>query len=299
MEKEQLDVLDMFYAVENHFDDNTAAWTGNVPLATAKTTFSQKIAAIGVQHAIQLSNTTGVTVNKTTIRKSLETQTFMIGSAISGYASATGNTDLYGRAKYTKTDLDQLRDAELVGISANLATDANAEIANLAPYGILPATITAFNTLRTSFGAIMKNPTEAIGRRKKATDRIAELLPDATTFLNERMDNLVVALQTTQPDFVDIYKNVRLISSSPTNTRSLTTLCLDSVTNEPIANVTLTILSNNTQRLSPTSGFNVFQNLAAGNDKVMVENINYDSQTIDFTMIAGVTTELAILMVLK
>jgi hypothetical protein len=297
MEKVQLDQLDMLYAVENHFDDNPTLWSANAPLTAAKNLLTQKIAAISAQHAQQLLNTEGVTDGKNTIRKNLELQAFTIGSALSGYANVVGNTDLYDRARYTKSQLETFRDAELVGICTNLAADTNAEITNLAPYGILPATLTAFNTLRTSFGAVMKNPSEAIARRKKATDKIAELLPDALLFLDERLDNLIVSLQSTQSDFVEMYGNVRLISSSPTNTRSLTTLCVDAEGSTPIANVVLTILSDNTKRKSPVSGFNVFQNLKAGKEQIRVEHVDYKTQIIDFTMVTGITTELAITMV--
>jgi hypothetical protein len=120
---------------------------------------------------------------------------------------------------------------------------------------------------------------------------------DALLFLDEHLDNLIVSLQSTQSDFVEMYGNVRLISSSPTNTRSLTTLCIDAEGSTPIANVVLTILSDNTKRKSPVSGFNVFQNLKAGKEQIRVEHVDYKTQIIDFTMVTGNTTELAITMV--
>jgi hypothetical protein len=297
MTKEQIDIYDMGLAVQNHFDDNPTSWAGNVPLTTAKTTLDTKLSAIAQQHAIQLVNTTGITDNKEIIRETLERQAFVISSGISGYASISNNQDLYNRTHYTKTDLLQFREAELLGVCTNLRNDTNAEIANLAPYGILPATITAFATAINNFGAIMKNPVEATAKRKAATEKIAELIPDLSNFLNTAMDNLVVALATTQAQFVDIYHNVRLINSSPTNNWSLTTTVLDSTTEQPVAGAEIHLVEAGINRTTGASGFNTYINLAPGDHTIEVNHPSYQPQTLTTTVVDGQTTELAIMMV--
>ncbi len=297
MNKEQIDIFDMGLAVQNHFDDNSSAWTTNVPLSTAKATLDAKIGAIAQQHAIQLVNTTGITDNKEIIREILEQQAYTISSGTSGYASVINNQDLYNRTHYTKTDLLHFREAELLGVCTNLRSDANAEIANLAPYGIMPATLTAFATAINNFGTIMKNPVEATAKRKAATEKIAVLIPDLSNFLNTTMDNLVVALATTQAQFVDVYHNVRLINSSPTNNWSLTTTVLDSVTEQPIAGAEIKLLEAGIERTTGGSGFNTYINLAAGDHTIEVTHPNYQPQTLTTTVVDGQTTELAIMMV--
>jgi hypothetical protein len=297
MEKFQIDQFDMLLAVENHFNDNTPPWTTNVPVAAAKTQLSAKIAGIGTQLAIQLVNTTGITEDKQVARQRLEAQAFTISAAISGYATATGNGDLYNRTHFAKSAIAEYRDTELIGLATNLILDANAQITNLAPYGILPATITTFVASQTAFAAIMKNPVEAIGRRKAATEKIATLLPDAMVFLTTALDNLMVALEATQPNFVDIYNNVRQINSSPTNPWSLTTTCLDSVTQLPIKDVTIRIADVGIVRTSPESGFNTYQNVKEGEHTLEASHPNYTTQSVTFTVVGNQTTELPILLV--
>lgn len=124
-------------------------------------------------------------------------------------------------------------------------------------------------------------------------------MPDLMNFLNTRLDNLIVAIEATQEAFVDIYRNVRLISSSPTTTISLTTTCVDSITHLPIEGVELTVLSNNTQRTSPTSGVNIFKNLPAGDDKMQLDHPLYISQTVDYTLVNNQTIELIFALVHK
>ena len=299
MEKEQLDQYDMSLSVENHFNDNTAPWTGNAPLAAAKAVLTQKNAVIGAQLAIQLINTTGIAANKEVVRKNFEDQLFVVSSAVSGYASTIGNNDLYNRTYKARSTYTLMKDVILTGSCVDLMVDANAEIANLAPYGVVPATLTALNATMLSFSGIKADPEKAIARRKAATEKIAELMPDLMNFFNTRLDNLIVAIEATQEAFVDIYRNVRLISSSPTTTISLTTTCVDSITHLPIEGVELTVLSNNTQRTSPTSGVNIFKNLPAGDDKMQLDHPLYISQTVDYTLVNNQTIELVFALVHK
>jgi hypothetical protein len=297
MTKEQIDIYDMGLAVQNHFDDNPSPWAGNVPLTAAKATLDAKLSTIAQQHAIQLVNPTGITDNKEIIREILETQAYTLSSGISGYASVINNQDLYNRTHYTKTDLLHFREAELLGVCVNLHKDATTELANLTPYGIVAATLTAFTTAMNNFSAIMKNPIEATAKRKAATEKIAVLIPELSNFLNTTMDNLVVALTTTQAQFVDIYHNVRLINSSPTNSWSLTTTVLDSTTEQPVAGAEIHLVEENINRTTGASGFNTYINLAAGDHTIEVTHPNYQPQTLTTTILDGQTTELAIMLV--
>jgi hypothetical protein len=297
MEKIQLDQLDMLQAVENHFNDNPAPWTGNVPIAAAKTLLSQKIVGITTQYAIQLINTTGIAEDKEAIRGVLEDKLFVVSSAVSGYADTLANKDLYRRTYFARSSFTKMNGAELIGTTIDMINDANAEMPNLAPYGVLPATITSLTTTMNAFSAIKANPEEAIFRRKAATEKITELLPEAITLLGNRMDNLVVAIEATQEAFVDIYRNARLISSSPTTTNSLTTTCVDGTTNIPIKGVVLLVTPSNDRRTSPASGLNIFKNLPEGNTIIVATHPEYEAKMIDVILVNNQTKEVVIELV--
>jgi hypothetical protein len=296
MTKDQIDQFDMALAVENHFNDNSSVWTANVPLAAAKLVLSSKIIGVAEQLAIQLINTTGVTIAKDTARKKLEDQAYLISKALSGYASVINNSDLFKRCNYTKTNLSDFRGAELIGVCTNLAADATTEISNLSTYSVLPATVTTLSASISNFSAVIKNPEEAIARRKAATDKIAILLPDLMDMLNNRLDNLIVALASTQSAFVEIYDNVRSINNSPTNSWSLTTTCMNSINNVAISGVELSIVGENIHRTSQASGFNTFQNLVEGHHQIVATHPNFKTKTIDFVVVSGETTDLLIAM---
>jgi len=297
MLKTQIDQYDMLLSVEGHFDENSTLWTDNEPITAAKTMLSGKIDGIAREVAIQLVNPTGITVDKAYLRSVVENKGFILSAAVSAYAASTpGKTDLYNKVHYTKTDFSRFREAELIGVITNLHRDATSELTNLAPFGVTNATLSSLMAANDAFGAIMKNPTQAIAKRKSATNRIGVLLPEAIEMLETQMDNLIVAFSAIQPQFSDIYWNVRAIHNSGSGHLSLTITTLDARNNDPIANADLVIVGEGITRVSSERGYNTVKNLPEGNHQLTVSHPNFATQTISFTTVSGETTELVITM---
>jgi hypothetical protein len=296
MLKTQIDQYDMLLSVENHLNVNAALIATNAPLVATKTLISSKIGNLATQIALQLVNPSGITEQKKTVRDSLESQVFVIGAACCSYASANNYNDLYKKCHYTKSDLVKFRDAEIVGIATNLYIDATANATALVPFGVTPAVLTGLQTSTTAFSNIMKTPTEAIAKRAAATEKIANLLPEILEIVSKRLDNDVVSMTASQPNFVDVYENVRLINSSPTTTLSLTITVLDEVTNTSIPNVDLEIIGQAITRRTSARGYNTVLNLVAGNHTIKAIHPNYTTKTQDFTVVSGETTELIVLL---
>lgn len=297
MQKMQIDQYDMLLTVENHFEDNTTAWSANVPLAAAKALLSAKIDAIAAEVALQLINPTGTTVDKINLRADLEAKGLALSAALSGYAASTaGKTDLYVRVYFTANNFYKFREAELIGIITNLHREATAELANLAPFGVTAATLAALQSANNAFGAIMKNPNAAIAKRKSATDRIAILLPEAISILETRLDNLIVALNGSQPQFTAIYNTVRVLNKTGTNPLSLTVSTVEALTNQAVSNAQLEIVGEGITRVSSERGYNTVQNLVSGPHQLSVTHPNYETQTVSFTIVSGETTELIVVL---
>jgi len=294
MIKTQIDQYDMLLAVENHFDDHLTLWNTNAPITATKTLISSKIDALAEQVALQLLNPTGVTIDKNNARINLENQVFTLSSALSGYANISNKMELYQKVRYTKSDLVHFRDAELLGVATNLHRDATTELGNLAAYGVNASVLANFLTAINTFGTVMKNPTEAIAKRKSATEKIAIMLPEIIELLTNRMDHLVVMLQATQSAFVSTYNNVRALNSTAVNPLSLTITCLNKATNEPIPNVQLEIVGEGINRISSERGYNTIQNLVSGSHQISATHPNFKTQTLTFSIVSGETTELVI-----
>ena len=296
MIKNQIDQYDMILSTEEHLDDNVVLYSSNLAIVESKGAFSQKITVLATQIARQLENPMGLTIEKNTFRKNLEDQTFVLGAGCASYASANANTNLYNRCHYTKTDLLHFRDAELVGIGTNMHADVSAHAAVLVPYNITAAMIDTYQDTLAGFRNTMKNPTESIAKRKTATANIAQMLPEIMNFLTTRLDNDLVSMTSTKPDFVSTYTNVRSISDSPRTTLSLTVTVLDAATNTPLPNADVEVLNENIRRKSSSRGYNTVLNLVPGDHNLQVSRPGYITQNIHFAVVAGETTELVVLL---
>jgi hypothetical protein len=243
-----------------------------------------------------LQNPTGITQDKANLRKDLESKGFAISAAVSAYAATIGKKDLYNQVNINTSTFSKFRDAELVGVITNLHRDATVEITNLAPYGVTTTALTALLTANNAFGAIMKNPITAIAKRKIATETIAEILPEIMEIMETRVDNLIVGLTATQPQFVAVYNAVRALNSAPTYKLSATITTLNADTSKPIANANIVVLNQNITRTSSERGYNTIQNLPEGAHQLEVTHPNYATQTLDFTVVSNETTEIVVEM---
>ncbi len=111
------------------------------------------------------------------------------------------------------------------------------------------------------------------------------------------MDNLIVTIRTSQPEFVDIYNDVRTINDSAVNPLSPTITTLEAGTKMPIANAQLEIVGEGITRVSSERGYNTVQNLVGGPHDVVATRPNFVTQTVHFTVVSVETTELVVQMV--
>jgi hypothetical protein len=291
MLKQQIDQYDMILTVEKHLLDNEVIWADSAPIKATKEVLSAKVTELAKQVAIQLVNATGITQDKENKRLGLETLSMIISAACCGYAAANNNTDLYNKCRYVKSDLVRLRDAELVGVCTNLFHDATANAAVLVPHGITASMLEEYQQAIAVFASVMKNPTEAIGQRAVATAQIAVLIPEIMTIITTRLDNDVVALSLTNPDFMATYTNLRAINNTGSTALSLTTTVLDAATGAPVANALVEIVGQNISRKSSPRGYNTILSLPQGEHEVVVAHPNYPKQSQKFRVVAGETTE--------
>lgn len=296
MLKTQIDNYDMILAVENQLDDNPSLWQDVLPIKQTAELLGQKIDALAVQVGIQLINPTGVTMDKEKARLKVEDHAFVISSAVSAYAITNGKDDLYKRTHYPRSAFTRFRDAELQSVGINLWTDCKAVAGELKEYGVSDDDLINFNSDVIAFAAIMKNPVEAIAKRKAATDLIPFLLAEIIAILNDRLDNLMVGLRATQPEFVNVYFNIRAVKSTGSKPLSLTITTLDAVTREPVVHADIEIVGEDIKRVSSKRGYNTVAHLVSGDHELMVSQPNYISKKESFTVVSGETTELVVLL---
>lgn len=297
MTKVQVDQYDMVLSTEKHLDSNQTILASNASLVASMNLLSSKIFDLKVQVAKQLVNRKGITIDKKNNRTTLEEKAYVLGAACCGYASATSNTALYNRCHHTKSNLKHFRDAELIGICVNLYEDASAHATDLSSYNVNAAMISYFQAAINNFSGAMPNPLEAIAKRTTATAQIAVLVPEILNIIRTRLDNDVVSMRSSEPDFVDTYYNVRALRKSPVVTRNLDVTLLDTITLLPIPDAKVEIMGRRIRRKSSPHGNNRIINLIPGIHQLKVSHPDYQIQNRDFVAVSGEMTKLRVMMV--
>jgi len=295
MNKKQVDQYNMLLTVEFHFDNNAPIWTSNIPVSDVKTAFSAKIDEINEAALQQSENSKGATKDKAELRKNLEEKGFFVSAAISAYAAANpGKNQLYNEVHIAKSTFLLFRTPELLTRIEELNNAAMTVIENLEPYGVTQQILTDMMTARDAFLHITRLPEEITTLRKGATENIADLLHEASSLLENQMDNLMEVLRTTQPDFVKAYFNDRIIHHIGERRLSLEILTLDAATNTPLAEAQIEIVGKGIKRISSEKGLNRVQNLQEGYYTLTVSRVKFEPQTIPFAIVNGETTQLVI-----
>ena len=127
------------------------------------------------------------------------------------YAEDVGDTVLREKMDVSYSDLIAPRDSIVGQKCQGIHTEANAVIASLAPYGILPLDLTDLQGFIDAYELVISAPRVAITVRKGATERIETLIREGTTILTNRMDKLMVDFKTSHPDFYQEYFDARIV----------------------------------------------------------------------------------------
>ncbi|WP_432672032.1 hypothetical protein [Flavobacterium sp. SM2513] len=296
MNKRQMGVYSICRTLEQHFDDDSSVWDGFAPIIDSKAELSDKIIVLAALLAAQMINLTGIAESKEIVRRSLEEQAFVLSAAICSYASVTKDTILYNGCFYNMSTLKQFKGDALVGAVTYLLAEGRKELANLDRYNVTDTSLILLKSTIDSFTAIMKRPEDSIKHRSTTTHTIETKTKEMLTFLNKQLDNMVVMLLPTAPEFVETYKALRVIATTGTRHLALTITTMDAATLRPIAHVNLEIVGKNIKRVSSIRGFNTVQNLVGGAYQIRATQQNYFTKTESFTIVPGETTELIILL---
>jgi len=296
MTKDQEDILNMYEAVSDVLQTHNAVWSGNVPFSDAVAELNDNIDDIGDLRDQQEADITGVTDDKDQKRKSLQDQTYTVGSIIVFYASTNNKRDLLKKVNFTQSALSKARDNELPGMSEQVHQAAVDNAAVLAPYGISAAIITNLEAAIADFVKYISKPRAAQSETSAATEQLPKVYDDTDKLLEERLDKGMELFKAIDIDFYTQYFNARIIVNSPTQKRALEVKFVDDATGNPIAHVRVTVDTTIHRRSSLKGNIRV-QNLTEGAHSLKTSLPGYADATQDFNVISGETTKIEVRLV--
>ncbi|MEZ4740026.1 MAG: hypothetical protein R2818_11875 [Flavobacteriales bacterium] len=216
MNKQNEDRLSMFYALLQVLKKHTAVWTDLVPFKNAEAEFEGNVASLEDATQTQENSLAGIALDKRFKKEKMVKKTIEIAQVAFAYAEDKGDVVLREQVDYSRSRLMQTRDAIVAQTCQNVHDVVNVVIADLEPYGLVAADLTAQQDAIDAYAATVGSPRAALTVRKGATAEIAALVKDSMKILNNRMDKLMPEFEESHPDFFQEYFDARMIINSGT-----------------------------------------------------------------------------------
>jgi hypothetical protein len=211
MNQKQQNIRTMFGTTLDFLDKNSAVWSGRPAFADAVTRARAAVGAIGSAGEKQAMPTTGVAEDKQSLRDDLEDKTLEIADQLSAFAAKKGDHNLGAQVEMTKSTLDRMQETDLIDTADRVGNLANAHLAELVPFEITAADITALNDASAAFSGDKSKPRQAAVDRSVQTQSLPELIAAARSIFRNELDKLMTKFRKTDPDFYNGYFAARVI----------------------------------------------------------------------------------------
>jgi hypothetical protein len=292
MLKKDENALSMIYTVKQGCDQNIAVWTGYRPFVTSYGLFTAKIPIIEQYRDKQVLDIKGHALDKETSRQEVTETAFQFSSQLASFAKSKKNNTLLKTVDYSRTELNGLRDTTLTGACNILIKKATDNLIGLADYEITQTLIDQFKTAVDQYQALVSSPRLATSERKTAGGLLSQHIKETKLILKERVDVDAEHFKTINPEFYNLYKNVRNIPDYGTRKKGQTETsvsgdCVDFETHAALAGVLVKILGQGIEVVTSADGkFNLIVQ-TAGEIIVRAEKEGYTPWEDDLILEAG------------
>jgi len=211
MNDRQENKLSMYLAVREVMTDNQALTAGVPAIGAATTALGAEITIIQSLAQTQKQPTQGATQSKRQLRGAMADSAVPVAGAVKALASATNNPELAAEADFTRIDFTSGRDTESASRADIVLALGTANLAALAGYGIVQATLNGLTDAIQAYRNSITRPREVITVTSAATAQLDPAFARADAILKERLDGLMEQFRLTQPAFYFAFQAAREI----------------------------------------------------------------------------------------
>lgn len=204
----------MYLAVKAVCDRNNTTWQTLQAFVDGYADFGGRVTNIQNLAQSQAVDSTGLSADKEALRKTMATETATIAKAVNAYAKKVKNNDLAAKTNVSVSTFMEGRDTIAATNALNIHAAATANLANLAPYGVTAAKLTALKAKIDAYSASISKPRDAVGSGSTATKQMGDEFDAADAALNDQMDALAPQFASANAKFVEDYNNARIIVDS-------------------------------------------------------------------------------------
>lgn len=275
---------------------NLAKITLIADLLAGKVELDGYITTLRNNKAIQDADTKGIADNKDALIATTIADTLVLSGALVNLGRKIHDNVLIEKFNFSKSDLEKLRDNDLITTANLTITSANANILALAPGGVTPAMVTALTTDVTSLTATVTGPEAAKQAKKVASQAIEDTLP----LSRQAMDLTVKPLMRTNFAKTDpTFYNGFITSTQTIHTGihhlDFFGLVIDSVTGDGVHGVLVRVLDHATEIANTKTGDKghfQFKEIPDGAYTVEISRPGYVTQSIpNIAIVSGESTK--------
>ena len=275
--------------------DNFTTQVATIPaLVTAKSDLVNQTVAIRALNTIQEMSTKGKTEDKAQRKTTLADSAYAVAASTQAYASVNDNNDLYQLVNFSRSAL-RGSDDEIIQQRCQLIHDqANAIVADLADYGVIPDTLTGLQGLIDAWATNSQAPRTAIATRAAATEEMPDEFGKADDILKKQMDKLMANFYTTDRKFYDTYFKARKIVDAghgPSKTTTVKGAVMDDDTDQAIEGATVIISDTELSAVTDELGEFIITKAPIGTQQFVINAAGYD-QLIQEEEVTSETPEL-------
>jgi hypothetical protein len=202
----------MLLSVKKFLVDNSAVTSVKPAFARAITRLNEKIAAIRSLDENRGERGSGVTGTKSQVKESLLESILKAAGAIKAYASEKNKPDLIKSVNISKSELNRIRELELVKRAESIHDLAQSNSLELADFGITAADLSLLTDLNDTFSDLISEVGSRQGQRSGKTKSLNTLFEEVRIILEQQVDGLAATLKQNNPDFYNQYISVRVIT---------------------------------------------------------------------------------------
>ena len=211
MNQVQENRMSMAYAAIQVLDQNTLIWNGVPAMVQVHTEFKANLTALEGAVAKQVADIKGHAKDKAAAEEKMIIKALAMAGSVMAFATVNNDNGLADSMDITPSELNRYRDSVVAQRCQTVHDAANTNIVALAAFGILPADVTALQTLIDTYVALIPQPRNMITARKGATAEIGALVRDTMKLLTRRIDRLIMQFNFSNPEFVKQYFDARII----------------------------------------------------------------------------------------
>lgn len=208
MDTQQENFLTMCVTTQETTNANNSSWSGLTAFGNKYSVFNSKVSELNSLKEIQEKNLTGFAKDKSNKKDLMIDKTFKVIAGVKAYALDKNNPVILNEVSYTKSDLVTARDEEVAGKCQIVHDRANTVISELPDYGITAADLSELQSFIGNYSASSQLPAAKVDERAAVTKRMADVIDELKGVL-DILDNLVLTLKDSKPDFVEKFKNSR------------------------------------------------------------------------------------------